>query len=294
MMRKIIKQGNGAYTITLPKKWVEENGLDTIKEIELEEKENSILLSTKNNISRPKKVQLKLDLYTKENYRSIIASLYRYGYDEIVISYDDKKIISILEKAINSLFGLELFFLEDNKCLIKSIYSSENTDIKMHVIRMVYTIKIMGETAQRDLLENDFKSKEEIYEMRNNILKQRDLILRIIKKQKLFDDKNFPYYTIALCLWNVARNYYHMYLNLDGKDMEYIDIFKKVNNYFNKSFKSLEKTSTETLLENHKNYENLFKEVTCNLTKSKMISFCLNIIIETQLAQSSTYILGKD
>lgn len=294
MFRKLIKQGNGAYTITLPKSWIEKNKLQEKNELFLIENEGELIIKSNNETNENiKTVELNLDLYTKENYRSIIGSLYRFGYDEIRIKYKDSKIIPILEKSINSLFGLELFFEKENFCIIKSIYGNEKTNIKMHIQRMIYTIQMMQQIIKDDLEKGEFDSKSEIYELRNNILKQRDLILRIIKKQKLIDDKNFPFYTIALTLWSIARNYYHMYNNIEIKDREFIELFQKTNYYFNNSFGKLS-VDEKKLLENHKEYNNLFKLLTKELTKSKILSFSLNVVIETQLGQSSLYILSLE
>ena len=84
-----------------------------------------------------------------------------------------------------------------------------------------------------------------------------------------------------------------MHLNLAQKDAKYANHIKKVNQYFSESFEKIEKRSENDLLKNHEKYLNIFEETKNELTKSKAISFCLNIITETQLAQSSIYILSK-
>lgn len=293
MRRKLIKQGKGAYTITLPIEWIEKNELKEKDELEISEKDNDILIkTTENQSSQIKTAKLHLDLYTKESYRSIIGSLYRYGYDEIIITYKDSKVIPILEKSINSLFGLELFFEESNRCKIKSIYTDEKTEIKLHIMRMIYAIKLMQNHILEDLRNQDISSKSQMQEIRNNILKQRDLILRIIKKQKLLDDKTFPYYTIALSLWSIARNYYHMYNNMRLEDLESVFLIEKTNKYFNDSFSKFEKMDESILLSNHKQYNKIFDELKKSLTKSPIISFAMGVVIETQLGQSSIYILN--
>ncbi len=166
MIRKIIKQGRRAYTITLPKKWVEDNNLEAGEEINLEEIDNNIIIKpTKNNNKKIKKIKIYLDNSTKENYRSIIGSLYRNEYDEILIKLKEKKQILELEKAINSIFGLELFLINEENCVIKSIYDNESTNIKLHVIRIITAIKTLQKIIEKDLKKNNLKSQEEIKEI---------------------------------------------------------------------------------------------------------------------------------
>ena len=294
MIRKLVKQGNGAYTLTLPKAWVIKNELDQSLEVEIDELEQDLILKSnnKNESLQLKSISLNLDLYTKENYRSIIGSLYRFGYDEIYIKFKDQETISSLEESINSLFGLELFFENKNQCIIRSIYANEKTQVHSHILRMIYSIHMMQETIIKDLKKQELDSLNYLTELRNNVLKQRDLILRIIKKQKLLDDQTFPYYTIALSLWSIARNYFHMYKHLDVADKKHIKLIEESNEYFNTSFLKLHALNENKLLENHHYYSKVFSKLTKKLTESKALSFSLNVAIETQLAQSSLYILS--
>jgi phosphate uptake regulator len=292
MIRKIIKQGKGAYTITLPKKWVEENQLNENGEINIEEKENSLIIQNlKEPIINIKKIKLNLEKGLKENYRSLIASLYRTGYDEIHLELEETLQIAELEKTINSIFGLELFIIDKKNCLIKSIYDNEKTQVKLHVTRIIFSIETMQKIIMDDIKEKKLDSYSEIQEIRNNILKQRDLILRIIKKQKLFDDDNFPYLTITLSLWGVARNYYHMYSTLSKEDFNQIEILEKTNSFFQETFSKLFKKELKNTKEFYQNYIDLLNEVKINLIKNKINPFCFTILTETQLSYASIYIL---
>lgn len=311
MNRKIISQGNGAYTITLPKQWVEKHHMHQLKEVEIKENSNSLILSPKSDSSIQefnevkKKTQLSFTkLHSKETFRSIIGSLYRFGYDEIEITVLDNSFFQVLEDSIHSLFGLELFIENDTKCIIRSIYTQENTKIKLHIQRMIYSIIKMQEIIQSELIintksnfENDSNSnnKQLISDFRNNVLKQRDLILRIITKQHLQEESIFPFYTIALCLWSICRNYYHLYLQLEDFSViteEVLSHYELVSSYFKQSFEILSSFSQEDLLNNYAIYSELFTTLSAHLTHSKLHSFCLNIVIEIQLAQSSLFILN--
>lgn len=291
MIRKIVKQGNSAYTITLPKKWVVENSLEN-GEVRVNEIDKELLISSLGVTSQNvKSINIVLHPDTKETYRSIIGSLYRQGYDEIKVELEDSSSSSVLEDAISTLFGLELFIESSCLCSVRSIYSSENTSIRMHVLRILSGIEMMQHIIVSEMKEGKFNSFDEIQRIRNSILKQRDLIFRLVKKSKL--DIDFVYYTITISLWGVVRNYYHLYTSLDGKDCDRIELMRRVNEFVNSSFLFVKKPSSD-VLKMYSLFDSLRSELQKKLLDNVVSSFGYHIVIETQLAYSSLYLLAKE
>lgn len=293
--RKIVKQGKGAFTVTLPKSWVLENNLEEGKQVNIVEVENDILISIDSSNKNLKKAKIKLEEHSKESFRSIIGSLYRAGFDEIEVeAISSSHIFSNLEKAVNSIFGLELFFINENKFLIKCIYDNENTDIRMHVKRIIFSLQRMFEIVISNLGANKFTSFEDINHLNNNILKQRDLILRIIKKKKLFDDNYFPYYTITLSLWGITRNLTHLYKMLDNKDFEYVNILVKTKDYFNMTYNNINKLRIKDIDNKYHKYSKILKLISSDMKKTNISTFCYHIMQEIQLADSYIMLLNED
>lgn len=291
MRRRLIKQGKSTITVSLPKLWVSENKLKKGDEVVLEERNNEIIVRCDKSY-RKNATSIRLGKESSDTYRSIIGGLYRGGYDEIEIELIEKEGISNIEKAVDSLYGFEVFYVSNKKCIVRSIYDSEKIDIKSHILRIIHTIKTIQGIIVEDLDKGELDSKKEIYELRNNVLKQRDLIMRVIKKERLLENDVFPYYTIVLSLWGVTRNYYHLYQNLSWRDKKYIDLLKETNDYFNESFERFDNLSMEDFLIRHKRYYAMYKKILEVVEESKMLSFCLQIITEVQLSDSSVYLLN--
>lgn len=291
MRRRLIKQGKSTITVSLPKRWISENRLKRGDEVEVEERNNEIILRGE-KVNRKNTASIKLGKESSDTYRSIIGGLYRGGYDEIEIELIEKEGIANIEKAINSLYGFEVFYVSNKKCIVRSIYDSEKIDIKSHVLRIIHTIKTIQGIVVEDLEKGKLDSKNEVYELRNNVLKQRDLIMRVIKKERLLGNEVFPYYTIVLSLWGVTRNYYHLYKNLGKRDKRYLDLLKETNEYFNRSFERMDNLSMQDFLRRHKRYSKAYNKVLERVEESKMLGFCLQIITEVQLSDSSLYLLN--
>ena len=291
MIRKIVKQGNNAYTITLPKKWVVDNNLEN-GEVRVNEVDKELLISSLEVSSHSvKSISIVLHPDTKETYRSIIGSLYRQGYDEIRVELEDSSSSSVLEDAISTLFGLELFTESSCVCSVRSIYSSENTSIRMHVLRILSGIEMMQHIIISEMEVGKFNSFDEIQRIRNSILKQRDLIFRLVKKSTL--DIDFVYYTITISLWGVVRNYYHLYTSLSDKDSRRVELMKRVNEFVNESFLFVKKPSSD-VLKMYSSFDSLRNELQERLLENVVSSFGYHIVIETQLAYSSLYLLAKE
>ena len=300
MKRKLIKQGKGALTISLPKKWIEFNEISAGQEIEIVEEDNNLIIKTKPG-KYEKEISLVFAHQKPEAYRNIIASLYRGGYDKIKIKFSDRKDLSSLQRVTDSLHGFEIFNIDENSCIIKRLYSEEFPDIDLYIKKMIYTISEMNSIICKDLKKKEFNSEREISKLRNDILKQRDLIMRIIKDRKLFDNKHFPYYNLSISLWNIARNYYHLYLNLNKKERyltEDVSLLEKIEEYFEHSFNKLKYVGINELIERNEEYAKIRKEVIRRLKekgKNALIpSMCLNIIFSVQFADSSIYLLNQD
>ncbi len=289
MRRKLIKQGQGALTISLPKKWTDFNELHAGDDLILEEDMNNLVLKT-NNQKKILEAEISLSLHSPAAYRSIIGGLYRGGYDVIKVNFSDKKVIPNLEKAVSTLYGFEVFYSDKEGCIIRSIYDSENTDVEAHVRRMIFAIKTMQSIITRDISKGISVSDEELLQLRNNILKQRDLIVRIIKKQKLLSNDIFPYYTISLSLWGIARNYFHLYKDTEGK--QNTKLLEHTNKYFEDSFKKIASLSGKDFLIRNERYAEIYDKCKKALLKDKTASYCMAIVLQIQLSDSSIYLLN--
>ncbi|PIN79894.1 hypothetical protein COV16_01800 [Candidatus Woesearchaeota archaeon CG10_big_fil_rev_8_21_14_0_10_34_8] len=287
MRRKLIKQGGYGLTFYVPKKWVDSKGLKAGDEINISEEDNKLIIEPGETKKQPKKTEITINMQSFNIYRSLIGSLYRAGYDEIKVIFDDRKIIPELQKTIDSLYGFEIFDIDEKSCTIKSVYSEETTEIASHTRKMIHIIKTMQDIILEDIRNNKFISKKELFEFRSNILKQRDIIARVIVQKRSLTNKTFPHYLISNNLWNIARNYYNLYSNTTTKVKKSdIDFLIKTNKYFAEFFERLEK---HKLVEKHKTYRKTINEG-ISLIKTNnasiIISYCINILMLIQSCNS--------
>tara|TARA_Y100000310_G_scaffold345452_1_gene465163 strand:+ start:2798 stop:3688 length:891 start_codon:yes stop_codon:yes gene_type:complete len=294
MQRKLVRQGKTALTVTLPKKWTNFNNLEAGNLVEINEEENKLILCSQESKKTKKSISIELSSGKSNEFRSIIGGLYRGGYDEIKVRYNDPNIIQELQKTVNSLFGFEIFDIDPKRCTIRSVFREESSNIDSHFRRMLHGVKVMQNQIIKDMTEKKYNSKELILQYRNNILKQRDIIARIIVQEKLLDSKHFPYYLLAFNVWSVSRNYYFMYLHwveaekISNKSQNYLE---ETNKFFDNFFTKRKSTS----LERHQDYTkrlNFGSELMRNKKEANLfVSYCMNIIQLTQACNSHLLLL---
>ncbi len=139
MRRKIIKQGNDSYTLTLPVKWVRRNHIDSKAEVELCEEDNKIVVSpvSANNI---KECTVSIKDRTERDLVLTLSRLYKNGYSQMtltdVTSVLLKKIEDVLEKELS---GIEISMVEGNKCVLE-VTSEPRGDNYQVLLRRIFFI----------------------------------------------------------------------------------------------------------------------------------------------------------
>lgn len=119
MKRKIIKQGNDTLTITIPRRWARNYGLEAGNEINLEEREKSLVLTTENEINLEKCSICVANM--QPMIRRTLFALYQKGYDEINITFDSSREMSLVQMSVNELIGMEIVDQERKNITIKEL-----------------------------------------------------------------------------------------------------------------------------------------------------------------------------
>ncbi len=89
MRRKVIKQGHNTLTITLPAKWVIDNNIKPSQELEIDVKDTSLVINSKQQTTHE---LFKADISNLDRCSILytIRNLYRLGYDEIELSFENQ------------------------------------------------------------------------------------------------------------------------------------------------------------------------------------------------------------
>jgi len=284
MTRKVIQLNPTTLAITLPKKWVTKVQIKKGDELNIEETDKHELLVGGKRREQDRYISIELK-DTKENpIRSYIAALYRMGYTEININFQKKETFKQLQFSIESFYGLDIFDITENSCILRSVFSMDNINIKSHILKTVHIINTMFDIVTADISKNLYSNDSQIFQFARNCHKQRDLIHRVITLQNITDLRTFPYYQISINLSSIAKTIRILYQTLKTTDTFPDDLksFKQVKILFQKLFISIK---DDFNFEMHEEEIQLTEKINSQLDKKKdtiLNAYCLRMLLFIQ------------
>lgn len=120
MKRKVIKQANQAFTITLPIDWVRQHRIDKNPEIDVIESGKSLIISS-DNVVKGESVTIDASNWEEKGFNTVISALYARGVDEITFISKEKICRDILSGISGRFLGYALVSQEAGRYTIKDI-----------------------------------------------------------------------------------------------------------------------------------------------------------------------------
>lgn len=203
MRRKIIKQGIGGNAIYLPKKWVTQEGLTPGDEINLFQTPEGLLISTEEQKQTNKKIELEFSSISKSRLRTILASLYREGYQEIRLRFETTPSITELNEVVDSLLGFIIVEQNSHEVQIKNTISTQKENIEKLFEKFIISINYQFTYCSEFLYENK-GNKEDILQLAKSNIRQRDFLQRLISTRKQSQKLSYEYYLLCAILEKIS------------------------------------------------------------------------------------------
>jgi phosphate uptake regulator len=190
MERKLVKQGNGALTITLPNEWLIKNNLRKGDNINILESGKDLILSSKNNLTDN---SIDMEISTdKPFFKRYVRTAYVLGYNKITIFSSKQLPYLEINEALSSLIGFEITEQSSKKCVIESMvkYDDAFDNIIRRIFFMVSTMfkEIILCLEKKDIVELKGLSHSE-----KTVNRFVDLSLRFLNQKGYTDFKKTPY-----------------------------------------------------------------------------------------------------
>jgi phosphate uptake regulator len=280
MKRKIIKQGAGTMTVSLPTKWVKKNNLKQGSEVEIEEKDNNVVISSeKIDVSRT----FEMNTSTKKimTYRTM-QNAYNLGYDEIKINFDDPRILEKIKKTANELIGFEIVHESNKSCTLKELTGIQQLEFDQIFRRLFRIINGMAEDGLAAVEQNDKAGIDNVVSRDLEVNKFSNLCIRYLNKMgHPFYTKTSTYVVICNNLEVIGDGYKELFVLLKNSknSKQYTDIIKKVNILFSKCYEFSFELKDSKANEMADLYEKLKKELEDPKYKDTKITNALGKII---------------
>jgi len=161
MKRKVIKQANQAYTITLPIEWVRQNKINEKTELEVTPEEKSLIITSTTGKVDGGKISIDVSEINPRIIQITVSSLFAKGIDEIEV-ISNKNISEKLMSACANTLGYAVISQEKNKWIIKDVGSSDYSDIDEIFKRIFQMILAFYDSAIQDIFGEEKETEDNL------------------------------------------------------------------------------------------------------------------------------------
>ncbi len=280
MRRKVVKQGLNALTVTLPKKWTRENNLQPGDEIDINIIENKITISSEKEIVKKKKEVNYSGTNTDQKLiNSLLIQVYRDGYDQVKISYQDKDLTNFIKNSCKEMFiGLEVTEFSKNHCLVEMMIKEDKEKFWQFVKKMFFINKELSNLTI-EIFQNNHKNKNLIQELVNQQMRYINYCKRLLYKE-LITDKNRLIWELCSSLNLLSRSMMHICEEKKALP-QHITIMQSISTLIDLLYATQFKNK-ENIYKIRKSYKKIFNQEIIKLLKtgkSSIITFRLGEMI---------------
>lgn len=231
MRKRLVKQGHNTLTVAIPAKWVRENKLSPGDELELNEHDNSLMLSL---AAIPKEETISIDIRKlyKTTINWILAAAYKRGYDKVIVTYrDNGQLKTISERIKECLKNYEIVEQTNSSITIKAISTAQDEDFST-LLRRIFLVNLSFFRSVLEALENKKYNEllDSVYLEETNDSLVNTCQRIIVKNKKLSQKDIFFIYVIIWQLEKIADALKHFCQDSRSKNItkELVDKFRQV------------------------------------------------------------------
>lgn len=231
MKRKVIQMAGKTMVVSLPVDWVRKFGIHKGDEIDLKEEGKRIIISTTEGTSK-EILEVNITGLNQLIPRAIHA-LYKRGFDEIKLKFDDPSYKKIIRQALkNEVASLEIVEESENFCILKNVSTMLESEFDPILRRTFRLLILMSEKGLNALKNKKFDELEEAkdLELVNNRLTT--FCRRVLNKNGYKDYKKLTFiYNLIENLEKIADRYKYLFSYVI-KESKKIKLNKEIIKYY--------------------------------------------------------------
>ncbi len=263
MKRKVIKQGNGTLTITLPKHWTERVGLKGGDELDIEETEKGLSVSSEKTY-KFNKIKIDTTNFNERVTRLTLSAAHKAGFDEIEIIYEDPFIIKVANELVKELYmGFSIVEQTNKRCVLKAIASDKVEDFET-ILRRAFLVALSMADSSLEMIKNrQFSDLPTLITLEHFNNQLTNFCERVLNK-KGYKDGNCFYYVVAWNLEKVCDNYKYIcdyHAEAKGSiNKNLLNFYARSNEFFRKYYEIFYKFNSSELVKLTKEGKAMLKQ----------------------------------
>lgn len=210
--RKVIQQGKGTLTMSLPMVWVKNVGLSAGDEVFVESRGLQLLISPAKGERVGKSSDVDLSGLSQGLVCTVLNNLYVRGDDEFRLRFDTPELYEAIVDNIGDLIGFEIVEQTQNSCVVKELAKGVNEDFDTLVRRIFLLLLSMAEDGVIAFKLNDANLLRVIEKREIRINTLVAYCLRVLNKKGGADVyRSMHLYTLLTLMEELGDYYQRLY-----------------------------------------------------------------------------------
>ncbi|MBU0614808.1 MAG: hypothetical protein KJ601_01840 [Nanoarchaeota archaeon] len=286
MKRKVIKQGNGTLTMTLPKKWADSVGLTENSELDIIEQGHSIQV-TSSSAQKGTQIEISLDSNNRTYIRQVLNNIYLTGYDEVNVIDVEPGSLKTIREVIEDLLGYQIIQYSRNSCLIRNLSKEDDTEFSALLRRIFLLVKLQLDLMIEDFSGQKLDNHQQLFEIGKSIHRFVYYCRRLLIKTRMFSNyKSTRMYLLITRLLTISHSVEYLYDSLSGSPViskQELEYCKDTAEYFQLFYSLFYQLKHKSIYKLSEGKEDLLDQRLLKLLSSKssnhiVIHYCAQII----------------
>ncbi|MBI4148237.1 hypothetical protein HY490_03010 [Candidatus Woesearchaeota archaeon] len=210
--RKVIHQGKGTLTMSLPSKWTRELGITPGDELGVEQRGLQLVVSPSVGRRRGKKTEIDLKGLSKGLVYVVMNNCYIRGDDEVKLLLDSPEQHQAVLDGISQLIGFEIVEHSQKSCTIAELALSEREEFDTLLRRIFLILLSMADDGASELAKKKPAPLIPIAQRDHTVNKLVAYCLRVLNKKGGVDvNKAMHLYTTLTLLEQLGDQYSRFY-----------------------------------------------------------------------------------
>jgi phosphate uptake regulator len=208
MKRRVVQHGSSTMIISLPSKWVKQYGILKGEELELQQKGNRLEISIEKPVALSS-LSLDISHVSPNLLKACIASAYKKGYDEIMLSYTNEylptpsgtiKTNAVIRKESAHLIGMEITREDKGQSVIRDVSTPSPKEFE-NLVRRIWLLLVSQSKAMELASQGDSQAARDLKEENDVVHKLTTYCQRLLNKTSCVEhENNNTYYHIVATL----------------------------------------------------------------------------------------------
>lgn len=209
MKRKIIRQGDGGFTVTLPVAWIRDRELQAGDEVECTEAEQGLLLASPQG-KQETSLHLDLSSFDDRMILNLLNQGYRLGYDVISATFQSPEQYACVERTMPMLLGFEIVEKDKYHCILQNIAEPDQEKFEMILRKLFLQLLWLSERVVQNVAAVEFK-RGEYASAKLQIDKLTNFLRRTVIRTHYGGKKAALLYSVITQLSLIGHSYVYLY-----------------------------------------------------------------------------------